>query len=71
MEQYITLKDYRLWKSIEEGPTVIKVKLADGSEMDKAVNSYNAEDWAKVSLDKQAFATITMALAPRVLSGFR
>ena len=72
MENYLKMKDNRLWRSISKGPTLLTiVDSATGDPKPKPIALYTEDDFNKTDADNTALATLTMALSPDIAQGFR
>ncbi|KAI3700042.1 hypothetical protein L2E82_44656 [Cichorium intybus] len=70
-EQYIKMKDVKLWRSFLRPPVKIRITRQDGSIQDKPIEEYIDLEFDKVDQDERALATLTMALSPDIAQGFR
>ena len=71
MEQYIKMKDFKIWRSILKGHVIITTTHANGTVVDKNFVDYTDEEFDVVEQQEKALATLTMALSPEIAQGFR
>lgn len=65
-QQYVKMKEPRLWRIIEQGPIKITYTLPDGvTIIEKPVTMYD-DDYAIAEQNDKALATICMALSPDI-----
>ncbi|KAI3751320.1 hypothetical protein L2E82_22387 [Cichorium intybus] len=69
-EQYIKMKDVKLWKSFLRPPVRITATSGD-VVIDKPFEEYSDLDFEKVEPDQRALATLSMALSSEIAQGFR
>ena len=72
-ENYVKMRDNKVWRSILRGPVKITFTLDDEAKIvvEKPVEDYTDADFEKVEIDDRALATLSMALTPEIAQGFR
>lgn len=71
-ENYVKMKDNKVWRSIKRGPKWITTTAVDGKTIiDKPLDKYDDDDFEITKMDDRALATFTMALSPDITQGFR